>query len=91
MNKRLYKSISDRKISGICGGIAEYFNIDPTIIRLLFFALIFAGGFGIIAYIVGMIIIPEKTIIYGEKNFKEDFKEDFDYKKKYEEQNKENF
>lgn len=58
MDKRLYKSNENKMIDGVCGGIAEYFNIDPTMIRLgwtLFCAL---GGSGIITYIVAAIIIP---------------------------------
>lgn len=58
MDKRLYKSNENRMIDGVCGGIAEYFNMDPTLIRLgwgLFCAL---GGSGIIAYIIAAIIIP---------------------------------
>ncbi|SES80740.1 PspC domain-containing protein [Anaerobranca gottschalkii] len=60
MEKRLYRSQSNKMIAGVCGGIAEYFNIDPTIVRLLwvFFALM-AGG-GLIAYIIAAIIIPSK-------------------------------
>ena len=57
--KKLCKSRTDRKISGVCAGIAEYFNIDPTLVRIgwvLFSAL--AGG-GIFAYIICMIIMPE--------------------------------
>lgn len=60
MEKRLYKSNENKMISGVCGGIAEYFNIDPTLVRLgwvLFFAL---GGSGIIAYIIAAIIIPKR-------------------------------
>ena len=58
--KKLYKSKYDRKLCGVCGGIAEYFELDPTLVRLglvLFCAL---GGSGIIAYIIAAIIIPEK-------------------------------
>lgn len=60
MEKRLYKSNDNKMISGVCGGIAEYFNIDPTLVRLgwvLFSAL---GGSGIIAYIIAAIIIPKR-------------------------------
>ena len=57
--KRLYRSTTNRMIAGICGGIGEFFNVDPTLIRILFAVSIFAGGVGIIAYIVGWIIIPE--------------------------------
>ncbi len=59
-NKRLYKACkTPRMICGVCGGIAEYFNIDPTIVRLGFVLLsIFAGG-GLLAYIIAAIVIPE--------------------------------
>ncbi len=57
--KRLYRSKNDRLLFGVCGGIAEYFNVDPTIIRLIAVALFFGAGSGIIAYIIGAIIIPE--------------------------------
>lgn len=58
MKKRLYKSDSNRMISGVCAGIAEYFDIDPTLVRLgwaLFCAL---GGSGVLAYIIAAIIMP---------------------------------
>ncbi|MDO5294718.1 MAG: PspC domain-containing protein [bacterium] len=56
--KRLRKSALDRKICGVCGGIAEYFNIDPTIVRLLFVVFGFTST-GVIAYIIAAIIMPE--------------------------------
>jgi phage shock protein C len=56
--KRLYRSLQDSKIAGVCGGIAEYFNVDSTIIRLLAVLTIFFGGGGIIAYLVAWLIIP---------------------------------
>ena len=55
--KRLYRSRKDKVLGGICGGIAEYFNVDPTLIRLLWILVIFAG-FGILAYLIAWIIIP---------------------------------
>lgn len=58
MKKKLYKSNTNKMLEGVCGGIAEYFDIDPTIVRLgwvVFFAL---GGSGILAYIIAAIIIP---------------------------------
>jgi len=58
MSKRLYKSRTEKVIDGVCGGIAEYFGIDHTLVRLLWIASIFAGGAGIILYIIAMIIIP---------------------------------
>ena len=56
--KRLYRSQTDRWLLGVCGGIGEYFNIDPLIIRILFiiFALVFGGG--ILLYLILWLIIP---------------------------------
>ncbi|SFD96368.1 Phage shock protein PspC (stress-responsive transcriptional regulator) [Lentibacillus persicus] len=60
MSKRLYRSNSERMVKGICGGLAEYFNIDPTIVRLIFVALAFAGGASIYAYLIGIFVIPNE-------------------------------
>lgn len=59
MNKRLYKS-KDRLVCGVCAGVAEYFNIDPTIVRLIWAILIAAGGTGIVAYIICALVFPER-------------------------------
>ncbi|MBA7561768.1 hypothetical protein ES708_03410 [subsurface metagenome] len=61
MKKRLYRSRSDRMIWGVCGGLAEYFNIDPTIIRVIAVLLIFANGIGILAYIILAIVVPVES------------------------------
>lgn len=58
--KRLYKSATNRVLCGVCGGIGEYFNVDPVIIRLLLVVLCCMGGSGILAYIIAAIIIPEQ-------------------------------
>ena len=58
MPKRLYRSRDDRMIWGVCGGIAKYFDIDPTLVRLITILLIFAWGFSILAYIVLAIVVP---------------------------------
>ena len=58
--KRLYRSYEDSKIFGVCGGIAEYFDIDPTIVRLIAVILIFGWGSGLLAYFIGAIIIPKR-------------------------------
>lgn len=58
MKKTLARSSTDRKISGVCGGIAEYLNIDSTIIRVAFILIVFAGGFGLLLYILAAIIMP---------------------------------
>ena len=59
MEKKLYKSKTDKKIFGVCGGIAEYFGIDSTIIRLLWALSIVCAGVGLAAYIVTAIVLPE--------------------------------
>lgn len=63
MKKRLYKIEEGKKLCGVCGGIAEYFDIDPTIVRLLWVILIFCAGTGILAYFVAAIIMPNKSEI----------------------------
>ncbi|PKK38624.1 hypothetical protein ABB02_02094 [Clostridiaceae bacterium JG1575] len=60
MYKRLYKSRTDKKISGVCAGIAEYFDLDPTIIRLLFIVLVFGYGTGLLAYFICALVMPEE-------------------------------
>lgn len=59
--KKLYRSLTDRKLAGVCGGLGEYLSADPTLIRLLSAFLFVVTGFvpGIITYIIGWIIIPE--------------------------------
>jgi len=61
MEKRLYKSNTDKKIDGVCAGIANYFNIDPTLIRLAWVIFTLAGGCGLIAYIIAAIIMPREV------------------------------
>ena len=61
MKKKLYKLQNGKKIFGVCGGIAEYFDIDPTIVRLIWIFLIFCAGTGILAYIVAALIMPNKS------------------------------
>ncbi len=56
--KKIYRSKRDKIIGGVCGGIGEYFDIDPLLVRLLWIAFIFAGGAGVLAYIIAWIIIP---------------------------------
>ena len=60
--RQLRRSQTDRKISGVCGGIAEYLNVDPTLVRLAAVALaIITGGAFIIAYIVAMVVMPQSA------------------------------
>ena len=56
--KKLYRSDTDKMIAGICGGLAEYFDVDPTIMRLIFVALSLMGGPGLILYIIMWIVVP---------------------------------
>lgn len=64
MGRQLFRSINNRMIAGVCGGIAEYFSIDPTIVRILWVAFsLFSMGAGIVAYIIALIVIPEQS--YG--------------------------
>ena len=58
MNKRLYKSNENKMVDGVCGGIAKYFGIDPTLVRLAWVLFCAMGGSGFVAYIVAAIIIP---------------------------------
>ncbi len=63
MKKRLYKIEEGKKLCGVCGGIAEYFDVDPTLIRLLWVVLVLCAGTGILAYIVAALIMPNKSEI----------------------------
>ncbi|MBB6217099.1 phage shock protein C [Anaerosolibacter carboniphilus] len=65
MTKQLYRSKKNRVISGVCGGIAEYLDLDPTLIRLLWVLITVPGGIGFIAYLVSIIIIPENPYHFG--------------------------
>ena len=63
MSKKLYRIEEGKKLCGVCGGIAEYFNIDPTIIRLILIVLIFCAGTGVLAYFIAALIMPTKSEI----------------------------
>ena len=58
MDRRLYKSNENKMINGVCGGLAEYFDIDPTLVRLGWVLFCALGGSGILAYIIAAIVIP---------------------------------
>ena len=57
MKKKLYKSVKDRKLTGVCGGIEEYFDIDSSIVRIVWLVLIFCVGMGLLAYIICVIVL----------------------------------
>lgn len=64
MEKKLYKSTTDKKICGVCGGIAKYFDIDPTIVRLGAAVLtVISVGTGLVAYIVAAIVMPDEPAV----------------------------
>lgn len=60
MNQRLYKSNKNKMVDGVCGGIAEYFDIDPTLVRLGWVLFCAVGGSGFLLYIIAAIIIPRQ-------------------------------
>ena len=62
MTKRLYRSTSDRMVAGVCGGLAEYFNIDPAIVRIIAVLLFLPGGLpGFLPYVIMWIVVPNDT------------------------------
>lgn len=61
MKKRLYKSTTDKKIFGVCGGLADYFNIDPVILRVIWAVLALCYGTGIVLYLVMAFVLPKDT------------------------------
>lgn len=77
MKKRLYKSATDKKIFGVCGGIAEYFDIDSTWVRLIMALLILCMGSGLLVYIVAALVMPEanskrKDVVDAEYSVKQE-------------------
>ncbi len=60
MEKKLYKSNTDKKLCGVCGGIAEYFNIDSTIVRLIWVLFAVFFGSGLLVYIIAALIMPSR-------------------------------
>jgi phage shock protein C len=62
--KRLKRSIKDKMLAGVCGGLADYFEIDPSLIRLAFVLAVLLGGTGVLAYLVMWIIVPKENLNY---------------------------
>ena len=77
MKKKLYRSEKDSMIAGVCGGIAEYFNVDSTLVRLLTVLVVLLGGAGFVFYILAWIIIPKTPEQVSDDQFdkKEESKE----------------
>lgn len=61
MSKRIYKIRSQKKLCGVCAGVAEYFDLDPTLVRVLWAAISLGYGVGVIAYIICAVIFPDKS------------------------------
>jgi len=68
MTNRLYRSEKDKIIGGVCGGIAEYLNIDPVIVRILFALAVISEGFGLMLYIILWIVLPSEDSINKDHN-----------------------
>lgn len=81
MNKKLYRSRKNKVLAGVCGGIGEYFEVDPVLIRVLFVFLTFFNGSGILLYLLLLIILPQEPIIFPEENYsnvkEEDIKSEY--------------
>ena len=60
MEKKLYKSRDNKKLDGVCAGIGEYFDIDPTLVRLAWVFITLCAGAGLLAYIIAALVIPRK-------------------------------
>lgn len=77
-NKKLYRTEDNKMLAGVCGGVAEYFNLDPTLVRVLWVAVSLFAGAGVILYIIMAIIVPVKSqVVSGNissKNKDEDNK-----------------
>lgn len=61
MSKRIYKIRSQKKLCGVCAGVADYFDLDPTLVRVLWAAISLGYGVGVIAYIICAVVFPDKS------------------------------
>jgi phage shock protein C len=61
-NRKLYRSNTNRMLGGVCGGLGEYFDIDATIVRLIFVLLTLAGASGVLIYIIMLIVVPNEPV-----------------------------
>lgn len=66
MEKKLYRSRTNSMIGGVCGGLGEYLNVDPTILRVVAVLLIFADGIGLLAYLIGWLLVPRRPEMEAE-------------------------
>lgn len=77
MNKKLYRSRTDKIIGGVCGGLGKYFEIDPVLIRVLFVFLAFFHGSGLILYLLLLIIVPQEPLLMNEEMYTTNTEENF--------------
>lgn len=75
MKKRLYKDKSNSKICGVCSGVADYFDIDVSVVRILTFFAIWAWGVGLAVYIVAAVILPDKSEVDRNNTFEGEYRE----------------
>ena len=61
MEKRLTRDVNNKKIAGVCAGIANYFNLDPTLVRVIWILLVCVAGTGVLAYLIAWAVIPEDS------------------------------
>ncbi|KPU42289.1 phage shock protein C [Oxobacter pfennigii] len=76
MGKQLFRSRNNKMIAGVCGGIAEYFAIDPTIVRLVWVLITLTYGIGLIAYIIAAIVIPD-NMYQSYENYEQKSNEEY--------------
>ncbi len=74
MEKRLYKSSTNKILAGVCGGIGEYFDVDPVLVRVVWVISAFFGGAGILAYIIAAIVIPSREDRYGGRTYESTYR-----------------
>lgn len=70
-NKKLYRSESDRILGGVCGGIAEVYDLDPSLVRLATLLIILTTGVGLLLYLAAWIIVPDESQVKNHKNVKD--------------------
>jgi phage shock protein C len=68
MYRKLYRSNKDKKLGGVAGGLAEYFSVDPTLVRILFVLSVFLHGGGLLVYIILWIVVPEEPFVFVTPN-----------------------
>lgn len=65
-NKKLVRSATDRKLCGVCGGLAEYFNVDSTVVRIIMLCLMFFAGMSLWVYFIAALLMPEPEAVNNE-------------------------